>query len=1197
MRLTVLLLFIFGLLIGSQHTLAQVYDTLQAAQKDPDFALQGEYVDSKRGLQVIALGDGEFEVVTYTDGLPGAGWDGKGKQSIKVDTDQLEAMLDNFDRVDRKSPTLGAKPPANAVVLFDGSQESLEKHWQKGAKITEGGLLMQGCTSIDTFGDYILHLEFRTPFMPKARGQGRGNSGLYHQGRYETQMLDSFGLEGKNNEAGGLYSIRAPDVNMCLPPMAWQTYDVEFTAARFEGDKKTANARITVKLNGVVVHRDVNLPKSTTAAPVKESPEDGPIYLQNHGNPVRYRNIWVVPRDVEAEARRPIIPGFERFHATTADAVGGQILMAELNCVACHGGDSQLVASHWAKQGPVLDEVGKRLKPEWILKFLTTPHEMKPGTTMPDLMAGMAVEDRKSAALALTNFLVGTDALNGGGKSGNTNEGQKLFHESGCVACHMPQDGRKASTATSVPLVGLGEKYSRASLEQFLKDPLKVRPSGRMPKLNLNGDAHRHIAQYLTGDASVTFGDMRDKPKEPNMKFAAYYGGYDKLPDLSKLEPDLTGVSRGLDIGAGKRNENVVLSFTGFLPIEKQGRYSFRIGSDDGSKLYIDGKLILDNDGIHPTTFKEDTILLGPGKHAIRVDWFEAGGGEQLSLDWAGPGVKSGRIDKAIVMTRDGNELPVAPTAEPNNPDLFVFDSSLVATGRQLFQSLGCANCHQRSEEGKRLLSSVRAPSLADCAPGKGCLSDKVAAPLPNYDLITSQKIAISEALGGVSGSPNRNSALVHTMTSLNCYACHERGSMGGAESDRNALFTSSIPEMGDEGRLAPTLDGVGDKLQKNWIQSVVTGGNKNRPYMRVHMPGFGKAGEQLASMFEELDAQAAIDLPDIDEPEHRLVATGRKLVGAKGLACVACHTYGKFRATGIQAIALDTMTKRIREDWFHRYLPDPQVYRPGTRMPTGFPEGKSTVQEVYGGDKSKQIAALWAYLEKGDKGGVPEGIVSGMVELKPTDKPVLYRNFIEGVSPRGIAVGYPEKANLCWDANELSLTLIWQDRFIDAAKHWVGRGPGNQTPLGGSTMTLEKSSPVAVLKSPEADWPAESPRERGYKFLGYRLNDKGQPTFRYRTPWASVEDQPVPVVRDDIGMFRREIVITPLVGVKLAGKIYFRAAVGKVEKTGKGYVMNDSITVAVAGGGEPILRESGGKTELLVPIDGPTTILQDLNW
>ena len=213
---------------------AQTFVDPEKAMSDPDFLLQGEYVDSKRGLQAIAMGDGEFQVVTYNGGLPGAGWDGKDKQTIDVEADTLEAMLTKFKRVTRQSPTIGAKPPSGAVVLFDGTRASLDQHWQKGAKMTEDGLLQQGCRSADLFGDYSMHLEFRTPYKPKARGQGRGNSGLYHQGRYETQILDSFGLEGKMNETGGIYSIREPDVNICLPPLTWQTYDVQFTAARFD---------------------------------------------------------------------------------------------------------------------------------------------------------------------------------------------------------------------------------------------------------------------------------------------------------------------------------------------------------------------------------------------------------------------------------------------------------------------------------------------------------------------------------------------------------------------------------------------------------------------------------------------------------------------------------------------------------------------------------------------------------------------------------------------------------------------------------------------------------------------------------------------------------------------------------------------------------------------------------------------------
>lgn len=279
---------------------------------DADFPFQGEYVGDvggiKMGVQVIALGGGKFDAVSYGGGLPGAGWDGKNKGFadgqlvdgvVEVDKTKIKDgkwhIVDGvtFTKVNRTSPTLGEKPPAGAVVLFDGTSAD---NFQNG-KMTEDGLLMQGCTSKQLFKSHRLHIEFRLPYMPEARGQGRGNSGLYMQGRYEVQMLDSFGLEGKQNECGGVYSVGAPAVNMCLPPLSWQTYDVDYTAAKYDADGKlTSNPRMTVRHNGIVIHDNLELPgeRNTTAAPVKAGPEAGPVYLQNHGNPVRYRNIWAV---------------------------------------------------------------------------------------------------------------------------------------------------------------------------------------------------------------------------------------------------------------------------------------------------------------------------------------------------------------------------------------------------------------------------------------------------------------------------------------------------------------------------------------------------------------------------------------------------------------------------------------------------------------------------------------------------------------------------------------------------------------------------------------------------------------------------------------------------------------------------------------------------------------------------------------
>ena len=290
----------------------------------PDYHLQGEYAgmmpgdngEEKWGGHVIALGEGKFDVIGYQGGLPGDGWAkgdpvkrGSGEVSdgaLRVKGDDWTAIIakgvievssdgqivGRLAKVSRKSPTLGMKPPQGAVVLFDGSTP---KHFE-GGKIVETDLLLAACASKAKFGDHRLHLEFRTPFKPKARGQARGNSGMYVQSRYEVQILDSFGLAGKNNECGGIYSISEPAVNMCFPPLTWQTYDYDFKAARYDDSgKKTSNAKVTIRHNGVVIHDDLELTHGTPGRH-KEGPGPDGLYLQGHGNPVVFRNIWVVTK-------------------------------------------------------------------------------------------------------------------------------------------------------------------------------------------------------------------------------------------------------------------------------------------------------------------------------------------------------------------------------------------------------------------------------------------------------------------------------------------------------------------------------------------------------------------------------------------------------------------------------------------------------------------------------------------------------------------------------------------------------------------------------------------------------------------------------------------------------------------------------------------------------------------------------------
>jgi hypothetical protein len=297
---------------------AKVY--LDADAAGPDFTVQGEYVGETAGhdklaAQVVAEGDGNFTAYFLAGGLPGDGWDGKAKVKAAARTADGKTTFEGsgwkgeiadgkltgtredgaafrLGQVVRVSPREGAKPPDGALVLFDGTNVN---EWDKGM-IVEGNLLRHGATTKRTFRDFTLHVEFRLPYKPKARGQERCNSGVYLQRRYEIQILDSFGLAGDKGECGAVYEQTAPTVNMCYPPLSWQTYDIDFRAARWGADgKKTADALVTVLHNGVKVHDKQDVPTKTGYGD-KEADTPGPINLQDHGNPVYFRNVWVLEK-------------------------------------------------------------------------------------------------------------------------------------------------------------------------------------------------------------------------------------------------------------------------------------------------------------------------------------------------------------------------------------------------------------------------------------------------------------------------------------------------------------------------------------------------------------------------------------------------------------------------------------------------------------------------------------------------------------------------------------------------------------------------------------------------------------------------------------------------------------------------------------------------------------------------------------
>ncbi len=301
------------------------YTSREAA--DEDFQFQGEYRGWQRpqassrssqsvAIQVIAAGEGKFEAVKYYGGLPGGGWRTPNKYPlsgtrvanlVRLTGGQYAAEIEGtklrlfdadgnvvgvLDRVERLSPTMGAQAPRGAIVLFDGTNSD---RW-KGGKINPEGWLQPGTETVESFSEFRLHGEFMLPYKPLARGQNRGNSGFYLLGRYEVQVLDSFGLEGIENECGSLYKTKRPDMNLCLPPLQWQTYDIDFTNARFDASgQKTSNMRVTIWHNGVRIHDSASIPNKTGAGQA-EGPDPRAIKIQDHANPVVYRNIWLVDK-------------------------------------------------------------------------------------------------------------------------------------------------------------------------------------------------------------------------------------------------------------------------------------------------------------------------------------------------------------------------------------------------------------------------------------------------------------------------------------------------------------------------------------------------------------------------------------------------------------------------------------------------------------------------------------------------------------------------------------------------------------------------------------------------------------------------------------------------------------------------------------------------------------------------------------
>ena len=567
-----------------------------------------------------------------------------------------------------------------------------------------------------------------------------------------------------------------------------------------------------------------------------------------------------------------------------------------------------------------------------------------------------------------------------------------------------------------------------------------------------------------------------------------------------------------------------------------------------------------------------------------------------------------------------------APTAT------FSADASVVEEGRTAFATVGCANCHDlKGADGKRIESAAKPKPLAELmAMDSGCLATVARKGVPHYPLDDTQRAAVTAAIRwlaspAAAASPTRERVIDRMLTSLNCYACHNRDGRGGtipavATTDddgepilkdvaRDALFTSAVQELGDEGRLPPTLTGVGDKIAPGFLREVLVEGGKDRGvYMHTLMPKWHeKVADLLAKLLAE-DVKTPVPVPALSgHVAVEIEEQGRGLVGSKALGCIKCHSFAGDKGQSLGVIDMTRMPKRLRHEWFLAYVANPQRFRPGTRMPAAWPEGKTFYPDILGGTATGQIEGVWRYLA-GVKPRPPVGASAHPIELVPTDRPIIYRNFIEGAGTRAIAVGFPDKVHVAWDAGALRLALVWRGAFIDAGKHWTGRGQGFQSPLGDGVFTPDAATAVAAIASPESPWPAAQPGQRsggereGVRFRGYSLDTQGRPTFDWSSDGMRIGEKIEPVVEGGKQVVRRTI---RLAGRPAAGEAFFRAALAKkVEDKGDGWLLIDDtwrVRVSGAGVGPAANRTADGTTEVRRRIVwGPgdaAEFVEELSW
>jgi len=720
------------------------------------------------------------------------------------------------------------------------------------------------------------------------------------------------------------------------------------------------------------------------------------------------------------------------------------------------------------------------------------------------MIFGLGLSCFTMPALAENPFVASYDRFFATKEKPDDLAGRILLTELNCTACHAADDSLRPKGGPVIK--GSGNRLRREWLRNSLTSPSEVKPSGTMPHLmHLISESERETAvdalvAYLSSELAV----------EPTI----IASGVSPVSNEFWLKGDaMRGRSMYHQIGC-----------VACHAIDEAFRPAKKTKSDIESKIAALG--------LEPEELKEMGLALPekvrPVPMSSIADKYSL---RSLSMFLIEPHLvrPAGRMPSLKLQPHEAADIAayliISPThSKPKNAvtrpalndsnTIPTVDLALVAAGRKYFERLECVQCHSMPDMKPKM--SIALKDIDTSGKRKGCLDDATTNS-PRFGLSDGQVADILKAISLLKSKSDpadlvsqASDEVSLTMLQLNCYACHERNGRGGVGPDQWAYFENvQQVDIGDEGRMPPPLDHVGRKLNREWLQKVLEGKGDVRPHFLARMPIFSDQSKALAAALVRADRsdRGAKTVPHAKplDPKSELNA-GRELMDS---GCVQCHTFRGDSLPGTIGIDLAGIDARIHREWFESFLRNPASLKKNTRMPTFFPDGKSSVPHILDGDTARQIDSIWAYLNAKDQ-PLPAKLElskSQSFELIPKDEPILLRTFMDSQSAgtHAIAVGLPQQIHFAFDAKRLRLSEIWKGRFLNAQGTWFDRFAPPATPLGKNRILLPLSSFATTDKEGKFRLSGD---ELMPKFLGYRIDGEGVPIFRYSIGMNKIEDR-----------------------------------------------------------------------------------------